>query len=452
MFSPNTPSPSSDSTSHRQPHRNSFSLPAPPAKLALPTGECRFILLHPSIPGQRCSCQGFRRNESRLGASCECGHQACYHQSGNMVNSSQVSEPVSPLALAALLERVSRLEEQHRQDRKLWEEELREERRARREDARVLREAMHSFYKFMEREVPQKFAAVDDKTDSLLDHVSRLEERIGIIDDSTMGLENRVADLEGDDGDGDGDGDGHGHGNHEDGVQSEGINEETSVEEDEGNPKRARRKWQTTDRPGAEQRVLSVKLSKDSRGWSEGDCQCHTSMAPPKPPGASQCHSAACISKSPKTSPYNPATDPSFPLELIDAHAPNTGAHTYVHRLTSPPRNLVTPLLSNQEMASYKTIRHATNIHTTDVPLINPPRPRSASARQDVGQKDSANQQQVSRAYPSPEEKGIGPYYELSNPPSGKRKLDAEGNETRQRPMFLPMPPPLSLSGPNGEV
>ncbi|OJD10790.1 hypothetical protein ACJ73_09696 [Blastomyces percursus] len=427
MFSPNTPSPSSNPISHGQPHRNSFRLPAPPAKLALPTGECRFILLHPSIPGQRC----------------------------NMVNSSQVSEPASPLAqpaLVALLERVSRLEEQHRHDRKLWEDELKEERRARREDARVLREAMHSFYKFMEREVPQKFAAVDDKTDSLLDHVSRLEERIGIIDDSTMGLENRVSDLEGDD---DGYGDEGGHGNHEDGVENEGINEGTPAGEGERNLKRARRRGQTTHRTGAEQRVRSVKLNNDSGGWAEGDCQCYTSMAPPKLPIASQCHSAACISKSPTTSPYNPATDSSFPLDLIDAHAPNTGAHTYVHRLTSPLRDLVTPPLSNQEITSYKTIRYATNIHTTGVPLIKPPRPRSASARQDVGQKDLASQQQVSRVYPSPEEKGIGLYYEMSNPPSGKRKLDSEGQyepETRQRPMFLPMPPPLSLPGPNVKV
>ncbi|PGH08377.1 hypothetical protein GX51_01203 [Blastomyces parvus] len=385
-----------------------------------------------------------------------------------MANNSQVSEPASPLALPAqstlpaLLERVSRLEEQHRHDRKLWEEELKEERRARREDARVLREAMHSFYKFMEREVPQKFAAVDDKTDSLLDHVSRLEERIGIIDDSTMGLENRVSDLEGDDGDsdsdgdGDGDGDADGHGNREDGVEREGIKEQTPVGEDERNPKRARRKWQTTHRDGVEQRVRTVKPNNnDSRGWPKSDCQCHTSMAPPRPPDVSPCHSLACISKSPKTSPYNPATHSSFPLGLIDAHPPIPGAHTYVHRLTSPPRGLVTPLLSNQEITSYKTMRYATTIHTTGVPLIKPPRPRSASARQDVGQKDSASQQQVSRAYPSPEEKGIGPYYELSNPPSGKRKLDAEGqyeSDTRQRPLFLPMPPPLSLSEPNVKV
>src|SRR5690625_4342381 len=51
----------------------------PNAAVLLPTGECRFILLHPSVPDQRCCCQGFRRNENLPGAICECGHQACYH-------------------------------------------------------------------------------------------------------------------------------------------------------------------------------------------------------------------------------------------------------------------------------------------------------------------------------------------------------------------------------------
>ncbi|QSS52504.1 hypothetical protein I7I53_08163 [Histoplasma capsulatum var. duboisii H88] len=416
MFNPNSSSPTPNPTSHTRPYRKSFTLPATPSKLALPRGECRFILLHPSVPDQRCSCQGFRRNESRPGTTCECGHQACYHMPGNMVSSSQVSEPVSPPALAALLERVSQLEEQQRHDRGLWEEALKEERQARREDARVLREAMHSFYKFMEREVPQKFAAVDDKTDSLLDHVSRLEERIGIIDDSTMGLETRVFDLEGDDSDGDDLGDVHG--NDVDTLEREGMKAEKTIGEDERNPKRTRRKWQT--------------------------------LVPSKSTAASRCHFVS-ISKSPRISSYSLATGSAFPLDLIKGHSPRTGAHTYVHRLTSPSGDFVTPLLSKQEIPPFKTIQHATAIQTASVPLIKPPRPRSGSASgmQNVVRKDSASQQQFFRAYPSPEEKGIGPYCELPNPPPGKRKFDAEGQyepETRQRPVFIPMPPPLPLS------
>lgn len=45
----------------------------------LPKGECRFILLHPELQGQRCACVGFCLNDNTPGSTCECGHQACYH-------------------------------------------------------------------------------------------------------------------------------------------------------------------------------------------------------------------------------------------------------------------------------------------------------------------------------------------------------------------------------------
>ncbi|OJD15271.1 hypothetical protein AJ78_04456 [Emergomyces pasteurianus Ep9510] len=393
-------------------------------------------------------------------ANCECGHQACYHAKGDMASSSRVKEPVSPPAQptqpteptqAVLLERIYRLEEQHRHDRKLWEEELKEERRARREDARVLREAMHSFYKFMEREVPQKFATVDDKTDVLLDHVSRLEERIGMIDDSTMALEIRVSDLEGDDDDENND---DHEKNHDDETEREGMDEEKPVGEDERNPKQARRKRLTTHSIGTEQRTNYLQLGGGSQ--PEDACRRRTAMAHPKRPVASQSHPAISITKSPKITHYYPTTDPAYALDFIDVHAPNTGAHTYVHRLTSPPRGCVTRFFSKQENPPYTTIVHATNIRTVGVPLIRPPRPRSATGMQDIDQKDSVRRQhQVSRAYPSPGEESIGPYCELPNPPSGKRKLDVDGRyspEAQERPMFIPMPPPLSLSGNDFEI
>ncbi|OAX78020.1 hypothetical protein ACJ72_07674 [Emergomyces africanus] len=462
MFSPNSSSPFSNLTSHERSHKKSFTLPHTPAKLALPTGECQFILLHPSVPGQRCSCQGFRRNESRLGSSCECGHQACYHAIGNVVSSSRVKEPVSPPAQLAqlaqptqmvLLERIHRLEEQYRHDRKIWEEELTEERQARREDARVLREAMHSFYKFMEREVPQKFTAVDDKTDSLLDHVSRLEERIGILDDSTMALEIRVSDLEGDDGNGEND---VHEKDQDDGIESEGMDDdEKPVGEDERNPKRTRQKWQTAHEIGTEQRSNSPPLNDGSHptdAWSY-----HTTIAHPGRPIALQSHSTTSITKSPTVVTHSyPTTACSIPLEFaIEAHAPNIGAHTYVRRLTFPPRDFVSRLLSKPENPPYATI-FATNIRTVGVPLVRPPRPRSASGIQNIDRNDSVRQNQVSRAYPSPQEESISPYCELPNPPSRKRKLDVgDGRaspETWQRSMFIRVPPPLSLSGPDLEV
>ncbi|KAK2001973.1 hypothetical protein LX36DRAFT_299003 [Colletotrichum falcatum] len=45
----------------------------------LPQGQCRYILLTPGIKGQRCACVHFSLNRSTPGASCDCGHMACYH-------------------------------------------------------------------------------------------------------------------------------------------------------------------------------------------------------------------------------------------------------------------------------------------------------------------------------------------------------------------------------------
>lgn len=46
---------------------------------ALPQGQCRYILLVPGIKGQRCGCAHFTLNHSTPGATCDCGHMACYH-------------------------------------------------------------------------------------------------------------------------------------------------------------------------------------------------------------------------------------------------------------------------------------------------------------------------------------------------------------------------------------
>lgn len=100
------------------------------------------------------------------------------------------------MSYLALVDKIHRLEAQHEHDRRIWEEELKEERRARREDIRILREAMYPFYKFMEQDVPQKFDDVEDKIEGVVDRQQQLQERVITVDDSTMALEDRVADLE----------------------------------------------------------------------------------------------------------------------------------------------------------------------------------------------------------------------------------------------------------------
>lgn len=45
----------------------------------LPQGHCRYILLLPEIKGQRCACVNFNLNRGLPGATCDCGHLACFH-------------------------------------------------------------------------------------------------------------------------------------------------------------------------------------------------------------------------------------------------------------------------------------------------------------------------------------------------------------------------------------
>lgn len=46
---------------------------------SLPQGHCRYILLHPEVKGQRCACVNFALNQGLPGATCSCGHLACFH-------------------------------------------------------------------------------------------------------------------------------------------------------------------------------------------------------------------------------------------------------------------------------------------------------------------------------------------------------------------------------------
>lgn len=178
----------------------------------LPRGGCQFILLHSSVPDQRCSCQGFRLHDSLPGAHCECGHQACYHSHDSIPHPPREG---SSACCSGLADKIQRLEAKYDHERKAWQEELKEERRARREDVRILREAMYSLYRFVEQDIPRKFDDVEDKIEGVVDCQQQLQERLMTVDDSTMALEDRVASLE-------------------DGQDSNG-DEETGDEDEDGN-------------------------------------------------------------------------------------------------------------------------------------------------------------------------------------------------------------------------
>ena len=164
----------------------------------LPTGECRYLLLHPSEHNQRCSCQSFNLNRSSPGTICECGHQACYH-----VHHENSDNQPSPDALNTVLDkfhtlvdRVKRLEETLQNERSNRESAIQRERSMWEREVRILREALAPFY-HSEKEMRRRMVELEDKVEGNYDEQVRLRERVVAVDDATMSMEKRVEELEG---------------------------------------------------------------------------------------------------------------------------------------------------------------------------------------------------------------------------------------------------------------
>lgn len=166
----------------------------------LPRGQCRFILLHPEVSGQRCSCQGFWLNNAVPGSSCACGHQACYHVS------EASHEAVSRQEHEALLLRVARLEANLKGERTddlrrrvgSLEEAVEQGHHVAEEGYRGIHRAIQGVYGHMSqlrRLAVDRFVQQDDKIEGLLDEITSLRERVVAIDEITMDLEDRLSEL-----------------------------------------------------------------------------------------------------------------------------------------------------------------------------------------------------------------------------------------------------------------
>ncbi|KAG9250380.1 uncharacterized protein F5Z01DRAFT_629635 [Emericellopsis atlantica] len=92
MLPPPAPSPASASS---------------PEDSQLPQGQCRYILTQADLKGHRCACVIFSRRLSFPGATCDCGHQACFH-----LPSADTSSPGRQDDLTAIKSRVQALEQQ----------------------------------------------------------------------------------------------------------------------------------------------------------------------------------------------------------------------------------------------------------------------------------------------------------------------------------------------------
>lgn len=164
----------------------------------LPTGECRYLLLHPSAPNQRCSCQSFHLNRSAPASICECGHQACYHVHRELNEKQPPSETLNAVLdkLNAVVDKVKRLEETIQNERTNRENTLQRERQMWEREVRILREALAPFYQ-SEKEMRRRVMEVEDRVEGNYDEHVRLRDRMVAVDDATMSIEKRVEELEG---------------------------------------------------------------------------------------------------------------------------------------------------------------------------------------------------------------------------------------------------------------
>jgi hypothetical protein len=190
--------------SHKLPPPSSFAQEHRPIRLtshpmpSLPAGACRFILLNPSVENQQCSCQNFHHNRSTPGSVCDCGHQACFHvhQPSALPDGPSTNNQNQYSSSTALSIRVQRLEDTLQQERAMRETAIAEERRAREREVRILREALHPFYK-SEEEMKRKLIEVEDRIEGTYDEQLRLKDRIVALDDANMALERRLEETEG---------------------------------------------------------------------------------------------------------------------------------------------------------------------------------------------------------------------------------------------------------------
>lgn len=162
----------------------------------LPRGECSFILPASTTGSarQRCSCRTFYP-DSIIRSQCGCGHQAWHHEA-------QPPSIVSAEHLAQVVEELKRLRhevQRHENTEAQIKQELFREKMAREEHFRVykaIEARMYHNMQNMKMHMDDKVEAVVDKTQEFNDQMKAMQERLTMIDEVTMDLENRIDRVE----------------------------------------------------------------------------------------------------------------------------------------------------------------------------------------------------------------------------------------------------------------
>ncbi|KAF2738812.1 hypothetical protein EJ04DRAFT_27110 [Polyplosphaeria fusca] len=163
----------------------------------LPRGECGFILSE-SESGtgsrQRCSCRSFYP-DSVVRSRCGCSHQAWHHET-------QPLSTVSTEEYIAVVEEVKRLKTEVRKFESLendLKQSLFKERLAREEQYKIhrnLEARMYENMRLLKVHMDDKLEAVVDKTTDFHDQMKTLQERMMMVDEVTMSLEDRIDRVE----------------------------------------------------------------------------------------------------------------------------------------------------------------------------------------------------------------------------------------------------------------
>lgn len=173
----------------------------------LPKGNCRYILLHPEVKGLRCACVGYSLNHSIPGSTCDCGHQACYHETDKESVSFERNE------LEALKKKVDMLEAELEREKYAaraeligrigrLEETVEVQKAEHDTDLRNVQRGMSGLWQHMGA-LEKRTPFYDDHIEELVDDVQRLRDdyqkidaRVIEVDDATMRTEDRVDALE----------------------------------------------------------------------------------------------------------------------------------------------------------------------------------------------------------------------------------------------------------------
>ena len=163
----------------------------------LPRGECGFLQPESesnSNSRQRCPCRSFYP-DSIVRSRCGCGHQAWHHE----------TQPLSVVSVDQFLqvvEQMKLLRHEVRRHETVEEElkrELLRERAAREEHFRTykaLEARLYENMRLLKITMDDRVEAVVDKTSSFSDQIKTVQERLAMVDEVTMELENRVDKVE----------------------------------------------------------------------------------------------------------------------------------------------------------------------------------------------------------------------------------------------------------------